>query len=295
MDTKLSVALVTRNRPDSLRRSLQSWRAQTIAPYEIVVSDDSDDDYANSVAEVAREYECVYTRGPRRGLYANRNHASLSCRGTHILSADDDHTHPADYVAVATELVETDPMRVWVFTERDPMNPEAPLMCPPELHASGFGQAPADPSHCAAVADGSTVYPRAIFDAGLRYDESYAFGGLWYLWGKLIACRGWWITFSDRTFVWHHFRPDEIVRDDGRLKDRARLLEQLLAATYVQFVDALWLERSPLRVCRSAAYVLRRLLIPDSIISYQISTRLPPAGAGQAVWRALRARPLYAR
>lgn len=295
MDIRFSVALVTHNRPASLRRSLESWRAQTVAPYEIVVSDDSDDDHAPAVAATAAAYGCVYVRGPRRGLYANRNHASLACQGSHIVSADDDHTHPVNYVAVATDLIESDPQRVWVFTERDPMKPEAPLTCPPELHVSGFGQAPADPSRCAAVADGSTVYPRAIFDAGLRYDESYGFGGLWYLWGKLIASRGWHISFSDRTFVWHHFRPDEIVRDDGRLQDRARLAEQLLAATYVQFVDSLWLERSPMRVCRSAAYVVRRILVPDSIISYHVRTTLPPAEAGRAVLRALRARRVYAR
>ena len=151
---------------------------------------------------------------------------------------------------------------MWIFSERMPGDSSSPLICPPELHRSGFGCAPADPSRCAAVADGASVYPRRIFDSGLRYDETYPFGGLWYLWGKLLACHGWHISFSDRTFVWHHFWPDSATPDDGRLENRAQLRQQLLATTYVQFVGALWLDRSPIQVGWAAAYGLRRLLVP---------------------------------
>jgi len=40
---RLSVALVTRNRPESLDRCLASLRAQDTQPFEIAVSDDGDD------------------------------------------------------------------------------------------------------------------------------------------------------------------------------------------------------------------------------------------------------------
>jgi hypothetical protein len=218
----VSVALVTRNRPRSLERCLESWRRQTVPPDEIVVSDDSDAGTAAETEEIERRYGCLYTRGPGRGLYANRNHASLACGGTHIVSADDDHTHPADYAAVIRDLIAIDPKRVWIFSERMPGDSSSPLACPPELHRSGFGCTPADPSRCAAIADGATVYPRQIFESGLRYDETYAFGGLWYLWGKLLARHGWHITFSDRTFVWHHFWPDQTPGDEGRLENRSQ-------------------------------------------------------------------------
>jgi glycosyltransferase involved in cell wall biosynthesis len=289
----ISVALVTRNRSRSLERCLESWRRQTVAPDEIVVSDDSDDETAAESEKIARRYGCRYTRGPRRGLYANRNHASLECRGTHIVSADDDHTHPTDFLAVIESLIASDPRRVWILSERWPGHPNTPLTCPPELHRSGFGHAPADPSRCAAVADGASVYPRQIFDSGLRYDETYAFGGLWYLWGKLLANRGWRITFSDRTFVWHHFWPDDATPDDGRFLDRAKLRQQLLATTYVQFVGALWLDRSPMKFAWATAYGLRRLLVPDSIIHFRVRTRLSLAGATRALLLAFRARRAY--
>lgn len=292
-DISISVALVTRNRPQSVERCLQSWRQQTVSPDEIVVSDDSDDEAAGVTEQIARRYGCRYTRGPRRGLYANRNHASLHCRGTHIVSADDDHTHPTDYLAVIKDLVTTDRRRVWIFSERVPGDPNSPLTCPPELHRSGFGIAPADPSRCAAVADGASVYPREIFESGLRYDETYPFGGLWYLWGKLLARHGWHISFSDRTFVWHHFWPDEVTRDEGRLEDRVQLRQQLLATTYVQFVGALWLDRSATRVAWAAAYALRRLVIPESIVHFRVRTRLSLAGCIRALWLAVRARRAY--
>ncbi|MFM6022178.1 MAG: glycosyltransferase family 2 protein, partial [Dolichospermum sp.] len=38
----LSIALVTRNRPESLERCLKSLRSQNVQPFEVVISDDSD-------------------------------------------------------------------------------------------------------------------------------------------------------------------------------------------------------------------------------------------------------------
>ena len=136
-EIRISVALVTCNRPESLERCLKSWRSQTISPWEIVVSDDSDATRAPQIEAIAQQYHCTYTRGPQRGLYANRNHASLSCRGTHILSGDDDHIHPPDYVETVLEVVQSDSQRIWVFTERNFVEPNAPLVCPGELGPKG--------------------------------------------------------------------------------------------------------------------------------------------------------------
>ena len=114
----LSVALVTRNRPHSLEQCLMSWHQQTIAPFEIIVSDDSQGDYENEVRQLATRFGCIYTSGPGRGLYSNRNHAALTCRGSHILTADDDHTHPSDYVEKVLEVIASDPDRIWIFAEK---------------------------------------------------------------------------------------------------------------------------------------------------------------------------------
>jgi glycosyltransferase involved in cell wall biosynthesis len=286
-EVTLSVALVTRNRPEILRRCLQSWRSQSVAPFEIVVSDDSDAGHADKVRALAAEFACRYLPGPRRGLYANRNVASLACQGTHILSADDDHTHPTDYVEKILATVSADPGRVWVFGERHPAAPYEPLCCPPELHHSGHGCLPKDPSNCSAIADGSSVYPRTIFESGLRYDETYRFGTMWYLWGKVLRSREWRITFSDATFVWHH------VTTEGREYDANFLKAQIECSTYVQFVSALWVDRSLGRLAWALAYLLRRLIFSDSITGYRVKTRLNFSAAIRTLTASWNARLRY--
>lgn len=268
-EINLSVALVTRNRPESLERCLESWRSQTVSPFEIIVSDDSDEVHAPNIEKLAKQYKCIYTKGPRRGLYANRNHASLTCRGTHILSADDDHTHPIDYVEKILEVVATDPKRVWIFPELnydDP--PGTPLACPTELHRSGCGITPKDPSNCSAIADGSSVYPRDIFDQGLRYDETYTFGPIWYLWGKVICKYGWRISFSDATFVWHY------ALSENRFSSVKQLQNLLECTMYVLFANALWIEPSPHNIIWSILYLFRRSLFPDTMLGFKVKTSL---------------------
>lgn len=201
---RISVALVTRNRPASLERCLQSWSLQTVAPFEIVVSDDSDGTHAPKIVELARHYGCVYTQGPRRGLYANRNHASLSCRGTHILSADDDHTHPPGLIHTITQAIQNDSDAIWTVGERHPKRPDVPHSSPCELRTDGTVGPPVQFDHSAAIACGSTAYPRGIFDHGFRYNEAYRFGGIWYLWGHQLRKAGFKIRWCPDTFVWHH-------------------------------------------------------------------------------------------
>ncbi|HEY9850419.1 MAG TPA: glycosyltransferase family 2 protein [Leptolyngbyaceae cyanobacterium] len=284
----LSVALVTRNRPESLQRCLKSWRNQTVYPFEIVISDDSDEIHAPRIQELAKQFNCVYTVGPRRGLYANRNHASLTCQGTHILSADDDHTHPEDYVEKILEVVANDPKRVWIFTERNPGQPaKGPLLCPGELHRSGGGCLPKDPLNCAAIADGSSVYPRQIFDRGLRYDETYPFGPMWYLWGKLLVKQGWRISFSDSTFVWHH---DE---SEVRFYDKDLLKMVLEATTYTQFVNSLWIEASLEKLLWASLYLLKRVLVKGSFLCYKVKTVIDIVGAFRVIKNAYLAKRKY--
>lgn len=265
----LSVALVTRNRPESLERCLKSWMSQTISPFEIVVSDDSDQSYSPQIQQLAQKYNCVYTEGPRRGLYANRNHASLKCRGSHILSADDDHTHPIDYVEKILEVIKIDSHRVWIFTERHPSQPDAPLICPAEMTNHGGFITPHDTSNCAAIADGSSVYPRQIFDQGLRYDDTYLFGAMWYLWGLILVKNAWTISFSQETFVWHH--PESA---QNRVYDQDFLRKQIECNLYVLLVNAWWISRTHKIKLKALFHVIRSLLLPSSIIGYKVKVRL---------------------
>lgn len=286
-EIKISVALVTRNRVDSLRRCLDSWLAQTGMPFEIVVSDDSDGPITGAVREEAEKRGCRYIKGPRRGLYANRNRASLACRGTHVLSADDDYTYPEDYFESIERVVSSDPGRIWILTERTPAEPAGALVCPPELGPDGRVRQAQNPSDCAAIADGSTVYPRRVFDGGARYDETYPMGGMWYLWGRILVKGGWRISFTDATFGWHHMEPG------CRGGDPEALREKLECDQYVAFVAALWVDPSFSAFFRAAGRLVWRSIGKDTSVSYVTSARFTPKNVKRIIANVIKAKKKY--
>src|SRR3954451_9899484 len=113
---KLSVALVTRNRPDSLARTLESLSRQNVQPYEVILSDDSDvESMISANAELAQKYSCKYLKGPGRGLYANRNFVAKSCIGTHIRTMDDDHEFPENHLTECLKAIEKEPNTIWTI------------------------------------------------------------------------------------------------------------------------------------------------------------------------------------
>jgi glycosyltransferase involved in cell wall biosynthesis len=270
-DIRLSIALVTRNRPEILERCLESWISQTVIPFEIVISDDSDWNITFQIQKLAQKYNCVYTKGPQKGLYANRNHASLNCRGTHILSADDDHTHPIDYTEKIIEIIKVDTTRIWIFTERHPNQPNSPLICPAEITKDGGFRTPENTYNCSAIADGSTVYPHLVFERGLKYDETYPFGGIWYLWGVLLVKNNWSISFSDRTFVWHHTESSL-----DRAYDENWLRKQIQCNLYVLLVNAFLLQKSYKGQLKALLHVIRCIVFSKSVVGYKVKVRMSP-------------------
>jgi GT2 family glycosyltransferase len=71
----VTLAILTRNRPDQLATALQAALATAEPPEDILVSDDSDDSLAEVTRSIVEGFPGVrYTAGPRRGLGANENH-----------------------------------------------------------------------------------------------------------------------------------------------------------------------------------------------------------------------------
>jgi glycosyltransferase involved in cell wall biosynthesis len=209
-EIRLSVALVTRNRPESLARTLASLRAQAVQPWEVVVSDDSDDQHIGAVQSVAAANDCRYQPGPHRGLYANRNHVALACRGTHIRTMDDDHEFPPDHIRECVAAIENDAHAVWIIGEFLPNQArETPPECPGQLQPRGFSMAPPDPDNCWAIADGATIYPREIFDRGLRFAEAFRFGAPYLEFGSRLHFLGYRIRQLRSTYVVHHYEASK--------------------------------------------------------------------------------------
>lgn len=204
----IGVALVTRNRPESLRRTLVSLRAQTAQPAEVVISDDSDDAIAPVIEALAKEFDCRYTRGPRRGLYANRNHAASVCTGTHLRTMDDDHEFPQGHIEECLKAISQDPDSVWIIGEYYPgQTPNGPPPCPGQLTPRGYSATPPDPDRCWAISCGASIYPRLVLEACGGNAEFFKFGPLYLELGSRLWWMGYRIRFLSATHVIHHLDP----------------------------------------------------------------------------------------
>lgn len=201
------MGIVTRNRPDSLRRTLTSLRSQSLQPYEVIISDDSDSEFIDTVRTLAVDFGCHYKKGPKRGLYANRNAVAASCRGTHIRTMDDDHEFPENHIKKCLEAIDTDPDSVWIIGEfhanKDYDRHSTPP-CPGELHPRGFSVTPTDPHECRAISCGATIYPRSIIDRNIKNCEKFKFGASYLEYGCRLASHGYRIRQLMDTFVIHH-------------------------------------------------------------------------------------------
>ena len=184
-----------------------SLRNQDAPPWEVVISDDSDSNQTAHVRQLAADYQCRYVVGPRCGLYANRNHAAIACEGTHIRTIDDDHEFPPGHLAECLAAIARDPDAIWIIGEflpgQDRVNKSAE--CPGQLDPRGFSVPPPNPDDCWAIADGATIYPRKVFDSGLRFAESFRFGAPYLEFGSRLHFFGYRIRQLTSTYVIHHF------------------------------------------------------------------------------------------
>jgi glycosyltransferase involved in cell wall biosynthesis len=228
-DVSISVAVVTRNRPESLQRTLRSLRSQDAQPFEVLVSDDSEPALARATREVAVAHGCRYLSGPQRGLYANRNAAALACRGTHVRTMDDDHEFPAGHMSACLRAVRARREVVWIIGECLPGDEagEQPWVCPPQLHPRGFSVTPPNGSRTWAISDGAAIYPREIFTRGLRFFEGFPFGASYLEWGSRLHWLGYEIRHLHGTYVIHHFDPDTRSIKDVRGESAAALFAGL--------------------------------------------------------------------
>lgn len=211
---QLSVALVTRNRPESLERTLESLRDQRVQPFEVVVSDDSDSEYVDKVQKVAERYDCRYVEGPKKGLYPNRNRAARACSGTHIRTMDDDHEFPQGHIEACMEAIRSDLEAVWVIGEKNydtGLDSDA-IARPGEIHPRGHTVIPEDDQNSKAIADGSAIFPKEVFSGEGGYREKPWAGYLYLELGSRLKSRGIRIREVRSTYVVH---KDENKRGVG--------------------------------------------------------------------------------
>lgn len=213
-EIRISVALVTRNRPESLERCLKSLRSQNVQPFEVVISDDSDPEFAPETEAIAQHWDCRYITGPRRGLYANRNHVALACTGTHIRTMDDDHVLPEGHLEQCLEAVRSDPKSIWTTGEISFINGEyyRTAATARQLYPSGVGGAVTDINDNWAIADGSTIYPKQVYDQGHRMVEWFGFGSSYLEFGAYLYHHGFRSRCIPDACVKHYADPTILTR-----------------------------------------------------------------------------------
>ena len=208
----LSIAIVTRNRSQSLYRALKSISEQTISGLEILVSDDSNlESEIMKNKMICNEFGARYFTGPKRGLYANRNFIASLCLGTHIRTMDDDHHLPFGHLKLCMNAILQEPNTIWVIGEQ--MYTNGILLndfsIPGELTARGFSLPPAKIENYYGISCGGTIYPSSIFKNGIYNCEFFQFGYSYLEFGARLKYFGylikpledtWFIHYSDLTY-----------------------------------------------------------------------------------------------
>jgi len=125
----------------------------------------------------SRHPDVRYTRGPRKGLGANRNHAVQLATGTHVLFMDDD-----------VILEETFLEKMWAYISNCPLEQSANMIVtgsemnrgrrviPHEQSFLGFQNRPyASDRNLRTIVINSTLFPARVFD-DILFDDQLVYG-----------------------------------------------------------------------------------------------------------------------
>jgi glycosyltransferase involved in cell wall biosynthesis len=228
MSIKLSVGIVTRNRPDSLERTLLSLSKQNPQPYEVIVSDDSQDEkMIEENKKVVEKYGYTYLTGQVKGLYANRNFVAKHCSGTHIRSMDDDHEFPDEnHMRACIAAIEAEPDVIWTMGEYHPWDETRPIpvtRIPGQLHPKGYSYTPKDLTTYYGISCGASLYPRAVFDNNILNVEAYKFGMMFLEYGVRLFKKGYKIKHLNTTYILHHAEKNDVSISAPDIANGARL------------------------------------------------------------------------
>lgn len=177
---KVSACICTRNRPDDLKKALDSLERSSYPILEVIVSDDS----TNSDTQVLVQsfYPNVkYLSGPRRGLGANRNHAIEAVTGSHVFFIDDDVILGEDFLKIAFDRLNAC-VQAGVGKRENIIvtgieNQGQKLIFPQEQNFIGYKKISYRKGEAIkTVVINSTVFPRSVFKK-LLFDEKIVCGG----------------------------------------------------------------------------------------------------------------------
>jgi GT2 family glycosyltransferase len=168
---------------------------------------------------------------------------------------DDDHEFPSDHIAECLAAIDRDAAAVWIIGEYlpDQLPKHTKPECPGQLHPRGFSVAPPNPDACWALADGATIYPREIFDRGLRFAEAFPFGAAYLEFGSRLHFFGYRIRQLASTYVIHHYEASKRSLADPEVELSAEFFAMLCHS----FIYQPSLKNKALSVSQIAWMILR--------------------------------------
>ena len=200
----LSIVIPSKNRPVSLYRCLKSLFKENFCFYEVLLSNDSSKKYERVYNQIANKFQIKILKGPNSGIYSNHNFLYRKAKGSHIRIVDDDHTFPNFHFKICAKYIDLYPNDIISIGEIYP-NTEGKIFFPGELNSRGFSSKPKNFESCSALASGSSIFPRKVFDLKIYEIDIYPFGMIWLEYGKRLKKMGFNIKILKDTHVIHHY------------------------------------------------------------------------------------------
>ena len=178
---RLCCGIITRNSPAELRETLKSLLDFRLP---VVVSDDSDETFAQDTITVCLQLGVDYEIGPHRGPVANRLAVAMRVRElkeySHVLFLDDDMTLTSSVLQSLSNatVVYPDDIITVAFLDGE----DGPLIMPTVVNWKGIRSIPAPLTGGAGLSDACMLWPmeaieKVEWDSTLRYGYAEAWLG----------------------------------------------------------------------------------------------------------------------
>jgi glycosyltransferase involved in cell wall biosynthesis len=174
----VSICIPAYNQPEKLVFLLNSIRNQSFTTYEVIVSDDSNNDSVKVLCEEFKDLNIKYVRNtPAKGTPDNWNHAIDVARGTWIkLMHHDDYFYDSESLGHFVAFAEKNPTAEFIYSLTSilyyPSNHRSPYKVDKQLHEA-IAQHPAYLFHQNIIGSPSVTFFRKSdfirFDTHLKW------------------------------------------------------------------------------------------------------------------------------
>lgn len=169
----ITIGICTMDRPQWLERALKSIKNSTIPPAEIIVSDDSRQNFNQVLTQkLAEMYEAKYIKGPNKGLSANRNNILRYVKTPFVCFIDDDVELDSHFLEKAINFYKEIKEEKIILTGYEIQNGKP--VTPVNLSFLGFYQEEVK-GDMKSICINSTVFPTICFEYAL-FDENIFYG-----------------------------------------------------------------------------------------------------------------------